>query len=92
MAEWTVEVVSQEPIEDIDAATDEFDVPAENYEALIIGLAYRLSWRFGGLTASERRDLKSDAKDAMDLAEGFEQNQDGDVQIYPEIESESVYW
>lgn len=92
VAEWSVEVVSQQPIEDIDAATDEFDVPAENYEALIIGLAYRLSWRFGGLTASERRDLKADAKDAMELAEGYEQNQDGDVQIYPEIESESVYW
>jgi len=84
VAEWTIELVYQATIDDLDAATDSIDIPSENLEALVISLAYRLSWRFGGLSASERRDLKADAREAVDLAEGYDQ-ESGSVYVVPEI-------
>lgn len=86
VADWTIELVYQSTIQDVDSATDLIDIPSESLEALVIGLAYRLSWRFGGLTASERRDLKNDATEAMELASGYEQYQgDSEVYAFPEI-------
>jgi len=81
---WTVEIVYQAPIEDLDSLNDTIEVPSENLEALSINLAYRLSPRFGGLTIGEKQLLRQDAKDALDDAEGFDQEQ-GSVFVVPEI-------
>jgi hypothetical protein len=85
VSDWTIELVYQSPIEDVDSTNDSIDVPSENYEALLLNLSYRLSRKFGGLSSTEKQILRADAKDALDLAEGYEQNQDGDVFVYPEI-------
>ena len=86
VANWTIELVYQATIEDVDSTTDNIDLPPEVIEAVTVGLAYRLSWRFGGLTSTERKSLKQDANEAMDLAEGYDQ-EDGSIFIYPEIRS-----
>ncbi len=84
VTDWTIELVYQAPIEDVDLLTDSIDCPSENLEALSMNLTYRLSSVFGGLTASEKSVLRQDAKDAIDLAEGYDQ-EDGSVYFYPEI-------
>jgi len=85
VSDWTIELVFHAPIEDMDAGTDDIDCPPENQEAVVINLAYRLSGRFGGLTASEKQILRADAKEALDLAEGYDQ-EDGTVQFVPEVD------
>ena len=81
---WTIEIVYQAPIEDLDSLNDTIEVPSENLEALSINLAYRLSSRFGGLTIGEKELLRKDAKDALDDAEGFDQEQ-GSIFVVPEV-------
>jgi hypothetical protein len=86
VSEWTLRVVYQSTIEDIDLLTETIDCPSENLEALQINLTYRLSGRFGGLSASERAVLRQDAKDALNDAEGFDQ-EDGSIYFQPEMEN-----
>lgn len=84
VSDWTIELVYQATIEDVDSGTNDIDCPPENIEALIINLAYRLSGRFGGLTASEKKIMRRDAKDALDLAEGYDQ-ETGSILFQPEV-------
>ena len=82
---WTLELVYQSPIEDIDNVNDSVDVPAENLEALVINLGYRLSNHgFGGIGATDKRTLRQDAKDALDDASGYDQ-ESGSVYCVPEL-------
>lgn len=83
VSDFTIELVYQAPIEDVDSLTDNIDCPPENLEALIINLTYRLSSMFGGLSASEKMTLRQDAKDSLYDAVGFDQ--EGDVFFQPEI-------
>lgn len=87
VSEWTLRVVYQSTIEDVDSTNDEIDCPSENLEALSMNLTYRLAPRFGGLSASERANLRQDAKDALDDAEGFDQ-EDGSIFFRPDMEHE----
>lgn len=70
-AEYTLEVVYSAPIEDMDSSTDDFDFPQEWYEAIMLGLAYRLSSLYG-LELNERQILRQDAREALDLALSFD--------------------
>lgn len=84
VTDWTIELVYQATIEDMDSLADSVDCPAENLEAIVINLAYRLSSVFGGLSASERNTLRADAKDSLDDASGFEQ-ENGSIFFVPEL-------
>lgn len=84
VTEWTLELVYQATIEDVDLLTDNIDIPAENLEALVENLTYRLSKRLGSLSASDKALLREDARAAIDLAEGYDQ-ETGSVMIYPEL-------
>ena len=85
VSEWTLELVYRAPIEDVDSLTDNIDIPAENLDALIVNLGYRFDiHRFGSLSSSDKQLLRSDAKDALDLAEGYDQ-ESGSIMVYPEI-------
>lgn len=85
VTDWTIRVVYQATIEDVDSLNDEIDVPSENLEALTINLTYRLASRFGGLSYSEKSILRQDAKDALADAEGFDQ-EDGSIYCVPDLE------
>lgn len=52
----TLEIVYQKPIDDMDTAANEFDVPPEWYQAILYGLAYNLSFDYG-MDAQEQRIL-----------------------------------
>jgi len=84
VSEYTLELVYRATIEDVDHLTETIDMPPENMEALVMNLAYRLSSRMGAMSASERTILRQDAKEALDLAEGYDQ-ESGTVRVYPEI-------
>jgi hypothetical protein len=87
VSEYTLRVVYQSPIEDIDLLTETIDCPSENLEALQMNLTYRLASRFGGLTASERAVMRQDAKDALDDAEGFDIDADYSIYFQPDMEN-----
>ena len=85
VSEWTLELVYHAPIEDVDLLTETLDLPAENLEAAVINLGYRLSThKFGSLSASEKALLKTDAKEALDLAEGYDQEA-GSIRTEPDL-------
>lgn len=83
VAEYTIEIVYNAPIEDMDNLDDELDFPQEWYEAVIYGLAYRLAPE-NGLAQSERLMLKQDAIEALDLARDYDA-EDGSLYIQPEV-------
>jgi hypothetical protein len=87
VSEYTLRVVYQSPIEDIDLLTETIDCPSENLEALQMNLTYRLASRFGGLTASERAVMRQDAKDALDDAEGFDVDANYSTYFQPDMEN-----
>lgn len=70
-SDWTIELVIQEPLEDIDDGTDDLDFPPYYEEALVYGLAYRLAPEYG-LSLQERQLLGRDAKLAIDRAMDFD--------------------
>lgn len=78
-AEYTVELIYNEPIADMDNSTDDFDFPQEWLEAVTYGLAYRLA-PVHGLPQSERTLLRADMELALELARDFD------------VEVDSVYF
>ena len=82
---YTIELTYQSQIEDMDASTDDLDMPQEWLEPVIINLGYRLCGRYGALNVSQRKLLKEDAKDALDLAKDYDYTE-GSVYFQPELE------
>ena len=70
-AEYTIEIVYQAPLEDMDSSIDDFDFPQEWYEPIRLGLAYRLSSKYA-LSYRERLALRKDAAEALELAQSFD--------------------
>ncbi len=66
-SDWTIELVVQTPIEDVDVGTDEVDFPPYYEEALVYGLAYRLAPEYS-LPTQERQLLSRDTQIALDRA------------------------
>lgn len=71
-SEYTLEMVFQTPIEDIDAGTNDFDVPQEWYEPLRYNLAYRLGQEYGAPIPFLDR-LRRDALGMLDLVLSWDQ-------------------
>ena len=74
-AEYTVEIVFRTEIEDMDVAADNLDMPTEFMDAVILALAYRLAPKYG-YPINERYLLRKDAKEALDDALAFDQEQE----------------
>ncbi len=70
-ATYTIDIIYQSPIEDMDASIDNFEFPQEWLEALTLGLAYRLSGKYA-LSYRERTLLRKDAAEALELAQSFD--------------------
>ena len=66
--------VFQRQIQDMASSTDAPDFPAEWHEALIYQLAIRLAPNYG-LAPTDRSILKSEAKEALDLALSYDQEE-----------------
>ena len=67
-SDYTIDIIAQTQIQDMDISTDEFDFPQEWYEPLILNLAYELGRIMGGMRIGEMQMLKADAKEALDDA------------------------
>jgi hypothetical protein len=63
-------------LEDFTSGADEPDFAIEWGEALILGLAHRMSTT-AGLSLAERQDLERRAQQALDLAEGYDRENVG---------------
>ena len=74
-AAYTLKVVYQSPIEDMDADIDEFDFPQEWYEAIKYGLAVRLAPVYG-LPYNDRLMLKREFDEILDLAKSWDTEQE----------------
>ncbi len=81
-SDYTLEILYQDPIEDMDAAGDNFDFPSEWLEAITYGLAVRLA-AGTGLDILERRILRNEAKEALLLALSWD-TEDGSIFIQPD--------
>lgn len=79
---YTLEILYQDPIEDMISATDNFDFPSEWLEALTYNLAVRLAVGTG-LGYYERKMLKEEAKEALFLALSWD-NEDGSIFLSPD--------
>lgn len=82
-AAYTLKVVYQSPIEDMDSASDEFDLPQEWYEAIKYGLAVRLAPVFG-MPYNDRLALRAEAKEILDLALSWDTEQES---IYLQVKN-----
>lgn len=74
-ATYTLKLVYQSPIEDMDSSTDDFDFPKEWYEAIKYGLAVRLAPVYG-LPYNDRLMLKRDYEEIMSLAMSWDTEQE----------------
>lgn len=82
VANDTIKLIVQAHIEDVDAGTDDLDLPSEWYEAITYGLAKRLAPNYG--TPLEKQYLiRKDAKEALDLVLSFD-IEDASVFLVPE--------
>ena len=81
----TIEIVYQSPFNDMDVGNEDVDFPNEWYDALTLGLAYRLSGKYGTLDYRERALLRADAMDALELAKGYDV-EDGSVYFQPDFQ------
>ncbi len=57
---------------DFDSPTDDPDFPVEWLMPIILNVAYRLSRKYGRLDMSEKEQLKRDADEALQNAEGYD--------------------
>lgn len=64
----------QRTIQDFDSSTDEPDFPIEWAEALIYNLAVRIAPNYG-LPPNDRDRLKGEAKESLELAKSFDQEE-----------------
>jgi hypothetical protein len=78
----TITIVYQRPFEDMVASTDDFDFPAYWTEALIYGLAWRLSAEYG-LPTQDRAVLTKEAEYFHQQALMFDQ-EEGSVYMQPD--------
>lgn len=74
-AAYTLKVVYQSPIEDMDSSTDDFDFPSEWYEAIKYGLGVRLAPVYG-LPYNDRLMLKREFDEILDLAKSWDTEQE----------------
>ena len=72
---YTLKVVYQSSIEDMDSSTDDFDFPQEWYEAIKYGLAVRLAPVYG-LPYNDRLMLKREFDEILDLAKSWDTEQE----------------
>jgi len=70
-SEYSIDIIYNSPIEDVDASTDDFDFPQEWFEAALYGLAYRLAPAHG-LPQTERTMLKADMIEAIELVRDYD--------------------
>ncbi len=68
-------------LEDFDSATDDADVTAKYLEALVTGLAYRISPKYGSPT-NDKAQLLIDAREAEEIAMA-DDNETGDMKVSP---------
>lgn len=80
---YTIKIISNAPLEDMDESTNDFDFPQEWLEAISYNLAYRLA-PWANLPATERALLKQDAREALDLARDYD-SEDGSLFIQAEV-------
>lgn len=76
--EFTLQILYLKPIDDMDSATDDFEIPQEWYEVLKYGLALRLAPEYG-LPIQERRELR---RDYLIILEGTEDFDVEDSSVY----------
>lgn len=67
----TLELVVHRPVEDMDNANDDFDIPVEWLEAIVWGLAWRLC-PDNGIDINRKQDIERNAKEFLDDAEAFD--------------------
>ena len=84
VSDYTIELVYQSQIEDMDSSTDDLDMPQEWIEPVTYGLAYRLSQRYG-MKGSERDRLRLDSEYMIKLAKDYDY-EGGSVFFEPELE------
>ena len=82
-ANYTISIVANLPIADVDNSTDDFDFPSEWIEAVSYGLAYRMA-PTTGLSHNERVLLKKDFDTALELALGWD-NEFLSIRFAPEM-------
>lgn len=63
---YTIELLYQKPLDDLDTSTDDFEFPSEWYEAIKYGLAVRLAPEYF-LPITLRRQLKKEADEIKEL-------------------------
>ena len=78
----SITIIFQRPFEDFDASSDTPDFPQEWYDALVLQLAVRLMGPYG-LPTQDRIELRSRAKEALDLAQSNEP-EEGSMYIQPD--------
>jgi len=74
----------KKPFDDVDSANDDLEFPQEWYEAILLGLEYRIS-NHVGIRPQDRVLLKVDAQAALDEALGFDLEQTS-IFIQPEYQ------
>lgn len=86
-SEYTIEIVYHRPFEDMDAATNNFDCPAEWLEAIKFGLAIRLAPEYGTTLQEQYRLDKMFYGDPSEGVEGIY-----DKALSWDVEDTSVYF
>lgn len=81
-AEYTIEIVYSQPIEDMDIGVDDFDMPQEWYEAISWNLSSRLAAVYGIEDETYRR-VKKMAETMLEDAEGWDV-EDSSIFIRPD--------
>ena len=82
-ATTTITIVYQRPFEDMVAATDDFDFPSYWTEALIYGLAWRLSGEYG-TPIMDRQNLQKEAEFFHQQALSFG-TEEGSIYMMPDV-------
>lgn len=80
----TIQITYQRPFEDMVVATDDIDFPAYWAEALIFGLAWRLSYEYG-TPILDRQELQKAAEFFHDKASSFG-TEEGSLMIQPDTQ------
>jgi len=83
-SDYSIDIIVQSPLDDMDAGTDDFDFPQEWLEAITYNLAVRLIQRYGSMEIQEQHILRKDARDALELAKSFDV-EDGSIYFHPDM-------
>jgi hypothetical protein len=81
-ADTTITIVYQSPFEDMTTSTDTFDFPPYWTEALIYGLAWRLSGEFG-IPLQDRQVIQKEAEYFHQMAMSFG-TEEGSISLMPD--------